>query len=439
MDPSFVVASAPGRLDVMGGIADYSGSLVLQMPIREKTVVRIRLRSDYQCVLQSETTIEEKLVASVDYRNFLTDGKVDCDFACEQFKKNQDEAWIAYVLGTVLLLQKEKNIDFRGADFIIQSGVPIGKGVSSSASLEVATMKALGKAFNLSFVGTELPALAQRAENSIVGAPCGLMDQLTSFYGEPRKLLPIVCQPDKLMEPIPIPADVFFLGIDSGVRHSVSGSSYTEVRCAAFMGYSMIARASGASKEDILESVRRNDFSKLPYGGYLCNIPVNELETRFKNVLPETISGKDFLSLYGQTIDCVTAVNESRHYSIYHCATHPIYENERVHQFMACLLSFGDSTDQYAKEILLTKMGKLMDQSHTSYSRCGLGSERTDEIVELAKERMGKGIFGAKITGGGSGGTVCILTAGEKGKNEARDLHLYLSKKYKTSTAFFET
>ncbi len=423
----------------MGGIADYSGSLVLQMPIREETAVQIRLRKDYQCVLQSETNAGERLEASVDYRNFLADGKVNYNFARQQFKKNQHEAWIAYVLGIALLLQKEKNIDFKGADFIIQSGVPIGKGVSSSASLEVATMKALGKAFNLSFIGTELPVLAQRVENSIVGAPCGLMDQLTSFFGEPRKLLPIVCQPDKIQEPIPIPDDVFFLGIDSGIRHSVGGSSYADVRCAAFMGYSMIARAAGAGIGDIKESIRTNDFSRLPYGGYLCNIPVNEFEARVKHVLPDNITGKEFLSTYGQTIDRLTAVKDDTHYSIYYCTAHPIYENDRVHRFKEYLLSFDDSIAQHAKKILLRKMGTLMDQSHTSYSHCGLGSERTDEIVELAKERMGEGIFGAKITGGGSGGTVCLLTAGQKGKNEVRDLHLYLSKKYKISTALFET
>ena len=308
MDSSSVNASAPGRLDVMGGIADYSGSLVLQMPIREKTSVRIRLRDDYQCVLQSETNSGEHFEASVDFRNFLTGGTVDYEFARLQFKKNQSESWIAYVLGTVLLLQKEKHIQFKGADFMIQSEVPFGKGVSSSASLEVATLKALSQAFHLSFAGTELPVLAQRTENLIVGAPCGLMDQLTSFFGEPEKLLPIVCQPDKIMPPIPLPAEVFLMGIDSGIRHSVSGSAYSNVRCAAFMGYSIIARAAGAGDSEIQESIRKNDFSKLPCGGYLCNIPVAEFEKKFKHLLPETMMGNDFRSLYGRTIDRVTTV-----------------------------------------------------------------------------------------------------------------------------------
>lgn len=433
------MASAPGRLDVMGGIADYSGSLVLQMPIREETLVGIKLRDDYQCVLQSKTHAGETLIASVDYRSLLLDGSVKYDFARHQFNQNKSESWIAYVVGSAMMLQKEKGIDFRGADFIIHSGVPMGKGVSSSASLEVATMKALGEVFHLSFAGTELPTLAQKVENNIVGAPCGLMDQLTSYFGEPGKLLPIVCQPDLIRESIPLPADVFFIGIDSGIRHSVGGSSYSDVRCAAFMGYTIIALTAGAKRKDIQESIRTNDFSGLPYGGFLCNISVAELEEQFRKVLPEKITGKDFISQYGPTIDRVTAIKEDTTYAVYPCTAHPVYENERVHQFMRLLLSFDDSTLQHSHDILLNNMGALMDQSHTSYSRCGLGSDRTNEIVALAKERGADGIFGAKITGGGSGGTVCLLASGQHGNDQVHDLHRYLNEKYGVVTAIFET
>jgi galactokinase len=303
--------------------------------------------------------------------------------------------------------------------------------------LEVATMKALSAAFAISFSGTELPTLAQRAENLVVGAPCGLMDQLTSFFGEPRKLLPILCQPDKIMEPIPLPPDVFFLGIDSGIRHSIGGSSYADVRCAAFMGYSMIAQAAGASVEDILAAIEGGNLSELPYHGYLCAISATEFEERYKQVLPEFMTGKDFLSLYSRTIDPVTTVDEATRYAIFNCASHPVYEHARVGQYVEYVRALP-SSDQASREILLRNMGALMFQSHERYSRCGLGSERTDEIVTLAKERAGEGIFGAKITGGGNGGTVCLLAEGKKGKDAVRELHAFFVDKYKTKLAFFE-
>jgi L-arabinokinase len=430
-------ASAPGRLDVMGGIADYSGSLVLQMPIREETRVKITLRDDFHCTIQSDTQAGERLKVSVDYRAFLRDGLVNYDFAQQQFKKNPREAWIAYVIGCVLVVQQEKHIEFKGADILIQSEVPLGKGVSSSASLEVATMKALAKAYRLSFMGTELSRLAQRAENFIVGAPCGLMDQLTSFFGAPRNLLPIVCQPDKIMEPISLPSDILFMGLDSGIRHSVGGSSYADVRCSSFMGYSIIAQSVGVSREEIQKAIRSGDHSQLPYGGYLCNIPVSEFETRFKQLLPVSMDGREFLSRHTRTIDSVTSVKEQTRYSVYECTAHPIFENERVHRFMEDLHSVHHLNDQAAKEIIIKKMGELMVRSHESYSRCGLGSSRTDEIVNLAMEKWDAGIAGAKITGGGSGGTVCLLAVGEKGKEAVNELHAWMERKYKTTLALF--
>ncbi len=310
------------------------------------------------------------------------------------------------MIGCALVLQKEKGIDFKGGEFNLQSDVPLGKGVSSSASIEVATMKALGEAFGIHFSGTELPILAQQVENLIVGAPCGLMDQLASYLGEPNKLLPIICQPDLVQESISIPADISFIGIDSGVRHSVSGASYTDVRCAAFMGYTIIAHALDITTKELAAAKSANNFSSLPFAGYLCNIPVTDFENSIVNQLPISISGKDFLKEYELSIDQVTRINPDKTYSIKQSVSHPVYEHARVTRFKNLLLSLND-TDSSERSSILKEMGALMFQAHESYSLCGLGSDRTDEIVSFAKKLTG--VYGAKITGGGNGGTVCLL------------------------------
>jgi galactokinase len=435
MKPNVVLAeaSAPGRLDVMGGIADYSGSLVLQMPIRQQTTVKLALRDDFICNIHSETSTGEKLSATLDYRGLLQHQDVSYAYARGKFK----QAWIAYIVGCALVLQKERNIDFRGADFYIHSDVPLGKGVSSSASLEIATMKALAQAFGVSFSGTALPTLAQRVENHVVGAPCGLMDQLASGFGEAGKLLPILCQPDKIGEPVAVPEDVFFIGIDSGVRHSVGGASYGDVRCGAFMGYTVIAQSLGIDKAAIERARQENDSSGLPFRGYLCNISVAEFENKFAALLPRTIMGKEFLSRYGTTTDRVTEVKEDTAYAIHQSTMHPVYENERVHKFMH-LLKETLHLNGPAKQEHLRQMGELMYQSHESYSRCGLGSERTDEIVDLMRLHHAEGIAGAKITGGGSGGTVCALAIGEAGKRTVERIHRQLCEKYNTNLVLFE-
>lgn len=433
-DDLFVEGSAHGRLDVMGGIADYSGSLVLQMPIQEKTIVRLKLRSDNISTFTSTTESREVLNANANLKDFSLDGAINYTFAQARLKELKESSWIAYVLGCALVLQKEKQLDFKGADFIIQSSIPLGKGVSSSASIEIATMKALQQAFDLKFSGTELPRLAQRVENLIVGAPCGLMDQLSCYFAKPKTLLPILCQPDKLQEAITIPEDLHFIGIDSGVRHFVGASSYTDVRCAAFMGYTIIAQLAGATASEIKKAIHLNDFSPLPYSGYLCNISVDEFEERFKGELPDRLSGKEFLSQYGESIDQLTKIELLKQYHVKVCTEHPVYENDRVRRFKKIMEDYR-SLGNSEQKINIEKLGQLMYQSHESYSICGLGSERTDEIINLSKKYPR--IAGAKITGGGSGGTVCLLAFGDSGLRQVVDLHHTLNSTYKEHLRLF--
>src|SRR4029453_18545432 len=87
----------------------------------------------------------------------------------------------------------------------------------------------------------DVALLAQRVENFVVGAPCGVMDQMTSALGRRAHLLELVCQPAEGLGQLRVPGDVEFVGVDSGIRHAVSGADYGTVRAAAFMGYRMIA------------------------------------------------------------------------------------------------------------------------------------------------------------------------------------------------------
>ena len=119
--------------------------------------------------------------------------------------------------------------------------------------------------------------------------------------------------------------------------------------------------------------------------------------------LPESMSGAAFLKEYGAHGDAVTTVSEEANYAVAKCTAHPVHENHRVTVFES-LLRAAPCEGQ------LELLGELMYQSHASYSTIGLGSDATDLIVRLVRS-MGpeSGIYGAKITGGGSGGTVCVL------------------------------
>lgn len=398
-DP-LIITRAPGRLDVMGGIADYSGSLVLEMPIAEAAFAAIQKTADPVVRIRSignESTGRSQEF-SVPLTDLFADGKaIEYVAARAYFRQNAADNWAAYVAGALIVLIREKGVEFReGMNILLDSKVPEGKGVSSSAAIEVASMKAIAAAFDIDLEPRETAILCQQVENLVVGAPCGIMDQMTSAVGEKDRFLSMVCQPAEVGESVAIPDEIEFWGIDSGIRHSVSGDDYGYVRTGAFVGYRMIAEVAGLKAKHVSEGVVEIDDPD--WHGYLSNITPEEFERRFATKLPRSISGREFLSEFHGITDTVTKVLPDKSYSVYCPSKHPIYENSRVHEFAKILT---------AVEPNLERLGKLMYASHESYSACGLGTEGTDLLVELV--RQSPNLFGAKITGGGSGGTVVVL------------------------------
>jgi galactokinase len=377
------VARAPGRLDVMGGIADYSGSLVLELPLREAALVAVQLDVARIVRITSLGAEANHRAASFEMPLDLFD---TLDYASAQafFRRDPATAWAAYAAGAFLVLMRERGVKFdKGTRILIDSKVPEGKGVSSSAALEVAVMQAVSAAFAIPIKPREMALLCQKVENLVAGAPCGVMDQMTSVCGDENRLLALLCQPAELAGQVELPSGVAVWGLDSGVRHEVSGADYGSVRTGAFMGLRII------------------DTPRLD--NYLSRLTPSEFEQHHSPRLPERMLGSEFLARYDDTADAVTRVEPEREYAVRTPAAHPVYEHFRVRAF-AELLS-GPLTCR-----TLELLGEIMFQSHASYSACGLGSAATDLLVELAREAgASQGIHGAKITGGGSGGTVCLL------------------------------
>jgi galactokinase len=400
------VARAPGRLDVMGGIADYSGSLVLELPIAEATFVALQKdhtrRLHVVSLMENETRVVSFEMPFADLER--DEEPIEYDEARSYFKGDTTPHWAAYVAGVFLVLMRELGMRFTaGARLLISSRVPEGKGVSSSAALEVGTMSAVAAAFDLEVAPRELALLCQRVENQVAGAPCGVMDQMTSACGEENQLLALRCQPVELLGTISLPEDLAVWGLDSGVRHSVGGGDYGSVRVGAFMGYRIIAELSGLRVDHAGDTVVINDPR---WGGYLANLAPSEFEEKFATRLPESLLGEEFLARYRGTTDTVTSIEPGRTYAVRAPTAHAVYENSRVHQF-AGLLRYKREGPNKRERLLL---GELMYASHASYSACGLGSEGTDELVKLVKAAgESLGLYGAKITGGGSGGTVAVL------------------------------
>src|SRR3989440_3352288 len=309
-----MVTRAPGRLDLMGGIADYSGSLVLQWPIQGAVHVAIQRHGGKTLRIASLPDAPNKTARLFEIN---LDELLGADYSTlrAHFSDEPENHWAAYIAGAIPVLVRERNASFpEGADMLIRSTVPEGKGVSSSAALEVATMQALAAAYELKISAPEMALLCQKVENLVVGAPCGVMDQMTAVCGEENRVLELLCQPADLKGTIALPEELEIWGIDSGIRHSVGGADYRTVRTAAFMGYRIIAGLAGLPSKQIDAGHLVIDDKR--WNGCLGNISPQEFAREYAPHVPERMFGQKFLDNHKGITDTVTSVDPSVEYPV---------------------------------------------------------------------------------------------------------------------------
>jgi galactokinase len=405
------VSRAPGRLDVMGGIADYTGSLVCEATLDRAVAVVSQPRADRQLQIFSFNLFDEHLPftfnMSIDHL-----ARADIDSLRMEFSA-PGRKWAGYLAGCLYLLHQRHLLDLgsasvTGLNLALLSTVPLGAGVSSSAALEVATMMNLVDHFSLrdELDPMRMAALCQEVENRVVGAPCGIMDQVSSCYGEQGALLRMICQPHEIQPPLLWPAGIRAVGINSNVKHSVGGGMYGKTRCAAFMGHTIIVN----KMREMGQAAGRPLVSD-PMRGYLANLDPDDYKRLFRSYLPASILGESFLADFGPTIDTATSVDPKTNYHVVQATDHHVLEAWRVRRFVELITAANQApTGSAERGGLLDKAGHLMYASHLSYTNDAmLGADECDLLVKLAREREPAGIYGAKITGGGSGGTVAIL------------------------------
>jgi galactokinase len=324
------IFAAPGRVNLIGEHTDYAEGFVMPAAIDFAMLAGISPRSDGKVVLYSENFREE--------RSF--------DAAALPAKAAKD--WSDYPLGVVAILA-DQGIKVPGFSLSLLGDVPLGSGLSSSASLEVATALAV-----LSLTGTSIPApklarLCQRAENEFVGASSGIMDQFISANGAEDHALLLDCR-DLSYKLVPIPATVALVIANTMVKHSVAGGEYTTRRAEVEEAAAVISRhRSGVS--------------------FLRDATLEDLQRWGSEMSPNALKR----------------------------ARHVISENLRTVAAAEALMNHD-----------LAEVGRLMAEAHISYSRDFEAScLEADAMVNLAQDLPG--LIGARLTGGGFGGCTVNL------------------------------
>ena len=421
----------------MGGIADVAGALLIQKALEQVSTAYVAFCDDQTITLKIIHQEKELLAIRCNYDEIVGQfPTVNYEYARQQIRAVSTHEAVINLIGCLLVLYHEKNLKFEGVDIIIISDIPLDTGVGAITSYEIALLKAVSDGLNLNLQEYEIPLLAHRAENWVGGFCRGPGEHLTAFAGNPNKLTPMVCQPSEVFHPIDIPDTLAFVGIDTGVSVSLTDEAYGTARAAMFMGYSIIALASGATVRDLELAKETHDWASLPYGGYIANINPSEFEDKFLSILPETISGQEFFEKYQTSIDIISFIDRDQEYKVLKCTRHPVYENFRAKLFAQIVKNYTTEFQNYSNRLNL--MGELMYQSHQSYTDCGLGHPSADEIVNSVKQRgTQQGLYGARIVAQGGGGTVCILCGGISGPKYAQEVHQEYQQHLSQPVAFF--
>jgi galactokinase len=324
------VYRAPGRVNLIGEHTDYNEGFAMPAAIESYCWVAVGTREDRKLNIYSE--------------EFSAAAEADLSSATRQ----PSRTWSDYPIGVALQLE-QAGFRLRGANLLIESEVPIGAGLSSSAAIEVATALALADQSGWSPERLQLALLCQRAENEFVGARVGIMDQFVSLYGQEGHALMLDCRALSF-ETLLIPDSVKLVISNTMVKHELASSEYNRRRA------------------DCEEAVRRL-AGVLPGIRALRDVSTEQLE-RHRNVLSEVV---------------------------YKRALHVVTENARVLDSAEALRS-GD----------IVRFGKRMAESHRSLRDLyQVSCRELDLMVDLAYQQ--KGVYGARMTGGGFGGAAINL------------------------------
>jgi galactokinase len=283
--------------------------------------------------------------------------------------------WGDYVLGVAVELTK-CGFSITPCDLYLESDVPGGAGLSSSASIEVATALALLGSRTLKKL--ELAKLCQRAESSFVGMPCGIMDQYASVFGQEGAAIQIDCRTlDN--ETVKLPSEIRVIVVNSMVKHELGTSAY---------------RQRVAECQEAVAAIHQ----------------LNENVHSLRDVTP------GYLEKIGDSLSPVLLKR----------ARHVVTDNKRVLEFAAA-----------SRLAHLDEMGRLFVASHRSAQNdYEISCEELDFLVDTAIQL--KGVYGARMTGGGFGGCTVNIAAPESVEGFQKALAAAYGERFSLTPVFYE-
>ncbi len=383
----------------MGGLAEYSGSLMLGLPLGRHVCVAVQPRRDGKIsIVQHPSADGDAGVELAASQLVQGNGSVpDLGHVRECVENNGDGVELC-VLASLAEGAKAGLFTLSPGGVSIRVGSSVGDthGGGRHAAIAAATLAACAAASERIIEGSAVAAACRQLENCWLHAPIGIADSTCALLGEPDTLQQVQPDPYSIAGSLRLPEDLALVAVDSGVTAADAAEKFRHVRTATFMGCSLIDRI-----------IRHDGLKHIPWDGRLARLSIADFVARFRDRIPTKMAGREFLERFGDSDDPLTRVDPASTYKIRSRTEHHIYENARSSQFVETLSRAVRTGDRAA----LVEAGEVMYASHWSYGqRCGLGGIETDLLVGLIRRHgAGADVYGAKITGRGCGGLVAVL------------------------------
>lgn len=334
---------APARVNIIGEHTDYNDGLVLPTTTALHTWLCITARDDRQVEVRS---------------NNLWDTQ---RFSLDEIRPEKRVSWIEYVKGVAAELMAE-DIELRGASILVDTDIPLGAGLSSSASLELAVAAALLDLAGVSLPAPQMAKICQRAEHRYAGVLCGIMDQYTIACATKGNAILLDCRSLDATQ-VPIPTEVGFIITDSGVRHRLPDGDYNNRRDECAAAVNVLAKS-------------------VPQVSTLRDVDLKNVEENRERL-------GDLL---------------------FRRCRHVVTENERVRR-AADALAAGD----------VEELGALVNACHTSLrDDYEISCDEVEALVEAANAC--DSVTGSRLIGGGFGGCVLSVVESNKLQNAADEV-----------------
>lgn len=366
------LAAAPGRLNLIGEHTDYTGGYVLPMAIER------------WCVAAASPARRERSII----RSRALDDEVEIDLSrpLTRSRRRTRSAWVNYLLGVAREFQS-RGLTPPNLDILIESTVPVGSGLSSSAALTVSFATLLEAALGAALEGREKAALCRAAERDFAGTPCGIMDQFVCVHARPGCALHLDCL-NETFEHVPLPPreEAIVLVVDTRIEHELAAGRYRDT-----LRHCLTA----------LEAVREIT------GGAFDASNIREMDD----------------AALRRCAECMSP-------NLFRPVRHLVSENRRVLEAVEALRSRN-----------FDRFGSLMYASHDSLrDDYRVSCPELDAIVEAARAigRAG-GVFGARMTGAGFGGCAIALVSPEAAQSASQRLAGAYEQRFGVRPATFPT